>query len=360
MSLLEFIIVFSSVFIWLFALDAYKRKKMNLVHFLAFFVGAGAVFVFAFHPGMLDRFWKFFGVARWADLLVYIALIVLAYMFFQLLHSVTKQNMQITKLVSNRAIKEKVNNIDFDNYSSDGKYDEFVFLVRVYNEQSQLKQVLDSILEKGFHKIVLVDDGSKDGSLEILTEYEQSNENIILLSHDINRWPWAANKTGFEFISRYAKDLGVKWVVTFDSDGQMDVEDMDVFIQAMESNPDIDVFLGSRFIKWASTENMPLSRKIAFRTGARWFTKLINGIWICDPHNGYRVMNIGFIKNLKIESDGMWYASELIDNIYRLDANFLEVPVNIKYTDYSLWKGQKLSNAVNIVIETIYKKFFYR
>ena len=54
----------------------------------------------------------------------------------------------------------------------------------------------------------------------------------------------------------------------------------------------------------------------------------------------------------------MWHASEILDLIAENDLSYKEVPVNIKYTEYSLKKWQKWSNSINIAIRMIWNKFF--
>jgi len=54
----------------------------------------------------------------------------------------------------------------------------------------------------------------------------------------------------------------------------------------------------------------------------------------------------------------MAYASELVDKLEQNKIKFIEVPVNIRYTDYSLSKGQKSSNAIFIALKMIWTKFF--
>lgn len=55
------------------------------------------------------------------------------------------------------------------------------------------------------------------------------------------------------------------------------------------------------------------------------------------------------LSRITIESDNMTYASELLDELKTQKAAFIEVPVNIVYTEYSLKKGQKNSGAFTIL-----------
>jgi hypothetical protein len=62
------------------------------------------VVFFGFNQALLDQFGKFFGIARGADLLVYISLILLFYFFIDLLNKHTKDKFQLTKFISQTAI----------------------------------------------------------------------------------------------------------------------------------------------------------------------------------------------------------------------------------------------------------------
>ncbi|MEI6673440.1 MAG: DUF2304 domain-containing protein [bacterium] len=104
MSLLQFVILIAAVIFILFGLDLYKRKKMNVLHFFVFFLGGGMVAVFSLNQNLLNQFGSFFGIARGADLLVYISLILLFYFYIDILNKHTKDRFQLTKLISQDAI----------------------------------------------------------------------------------------------------------------------------------------------------------------------------------------------------------------------------------------------------------------
>lgn len=89
-------------------------------------------------------------------------------------------------------------------------------------------------------------------------------------------------------------------------------------------------------------------------------TYIFNRIWVSDPHNGYRIYRLSALQRMVITSDGMAYANEINDEIRRIGFRYHEIPVHIRYTDYSLGKGQKNSNAWKILFELIYKKLFFK
>lgn len=300
-----------------------------------------------------------FGVARGADLIVYSTLIVLWYFYFELLHEVTKQKSQTTRVITAEAIRW----VNVDTLTSQKEKDNFIFLVRAYNEASSIWNVIDTITGAGFSKICIVNDGSADSTIEAVEQAKAKHpdSHIYLFSHLINRWWWAANKTWFAAIKKYSTQLDIQWVVTYDADWQMDILDMNTFIASIHNpiNKNVKAYLGTRFSNWWSATNMPTMRKIIL-WGSKVVTRLFNRLNVSDPHNGYRVLHKDIISKIQLSSDGMVYASELLDSIRIHDIPFVEVPVHIQYTDYSLSKGQKNRNALKILVELIYKKLFYK
>ena len=222
-----------------------------------------------------------------------------------------------------------------------------------------LAQVIDEMLKFWVRKFVFVNDGSKDNSLSILKRKKEEHPDVlfIIISHTINRGWGAANKTWYEFIKKYADLLQVKRFVGFDPDGQMNIEDMLCFQEALKEYPNVDLFLWSRFILWAKTFAMPRTRKIILMISSL-VTWILYGVKLSDPHNGYRVIRISALKKITLQADGMHYANEFNEQIGTYKLSFVEVPVYIRYTEYSLSKGQKNSNSIKLGFEMLYKKFF--
>jgi len=360
MSPLSFILIIASVLFLIFAIDGLQRRKLNFIHFLIFVGGTAVILLSLFYPEFQDKFAAIFGVARVADIIVYAALIVLGYFYFELLNELTKQKFNMTRLVTAMAIHDRKEGIAA---SRNNDQEKFCFLIRAYNEEQTIGKVIDEIIHAGYHTIVIVNDGSTDKTdQEVLQRMREGNErkaSIILLSHPINRGGWSANKTGLAFLRKHHKELGLEWIVTFDADGQMDIADMNTFTDMMKLHPHTKAFLGSRFIKGGEAENMPLWRKIIL-WGSKLVTLVFNRLNVSDPHNGYRILHVSMLDKIDLSSDGMTYASELLDSIRRNKISYKEVPVRIKYTEYSLGKGQKNTNALRILFEMIYKKLFFK
>jgi len=335
---------------------------MNILHFLIFFGGAGTIILFALNNDLLNRFGRVFGLARGADVLVYGTLVILAYLYIDLLNKDTKSKFQLTKLISQLAINE-CRDIYKDrvlSYKNQTSKDEFIFNIRAYNEASTLGTAIDEVISGGFHKILIVNDGSSDNCKEIVSEKQKKYPHalIMIASHTVNRGWGAANQTWYNLIKTYGDQLQIKRFVGFDADGQMDIKDMENFMKAI-SKKHHDLYIGSRFIAWWKTENMPAMRKFILKI-AKLVTKIFYGSQVSDPHNGYRVISLPALRKFVITADGMHYANEVNEQIQSHKMDYEEIPVHIRYTEYSLGKWQKNSNSLKLWREMIYKKIFFR
>lgn len=340
MTLLEIFFILSWIVILIIAFDVAKKQKFNALHFLVFFWIWWWLLIFSIFPDFLNYVWNIFWLQRWADLLVYTSIVFLLYFVLLLLNKIEWTNSNLTKLVRTTAIENSTKNIL--NWK-------IWFLVRVYNEEKVIFDTLKNLFDSGFKNIVVIDDWSSDNSLKEINKFEK----VVLLKHYINRWWWAALETWFEYFRKYSN---VDYVCTFDADGQHQIKDLEKFLFELENNKDLEVVLWSRFIKKTNT-NIKIIRKIILKL---WilFTFFVSNIKLTDSHNWYRVFRKSVLDKIKLTIDDMSYASELVDIISEKNIKFIEVPVDIIYTQYSLSKWQKSSNAINIALKFIWSKFF--
>lgn len=361
MTVFQIILICTWAIFVLFAIDLYQRQKFNLLHFLVFFGGTALIIIFSFRPDLLQSVGSFFGVARGADIIVYVAIIFLAYLYFGLINQQTKYAYELTRIVTARSVQQATQQLPLLPDSKDETpKDRYAFLVRAYNEATVIGTVIDEIVAEGFRKIVVCDDGSKDTTRQIVLDKQSAypDATIICLSHAVNRWPGAANKTLFSFAVQYAERLHVDRFVTFDADGQMDVHDMDTFM-THANHIKYDIVIGSRFVKGARVDNMPAFRKLIL-IGGRVVTYVFNGLRVTDVPTGYRMYHKDIIWKIHLTSDRFSYQHEVIDSIAKHHLRFVEVPVHIRYTAYSLSKGQSNMSALKILKELIYKTFFFK
>jgi polyprenyl-phospho-N-acetylgalactosaminyl synthase len=120
-------------------------------------------------------------------------------------------------------------------------------------------------------------------------------------------------------------------------------------IKVLQSS-NVDIVLGSRFLG-EKVENIKTSKKLLLKA-AVIFTNQTTGLKLTDSHNGLRVFNRKFAEKLRLTFSDMTHASEIIERIRQYGFKYKEVPVKIKYTEYSLSKGQSAINAINIAIDS--------
>ena len=217
-------------------------------------------------------------------------------------------------------------------------------IIPAYNEEKMIAEVIKT-LRTSYSHVFVIDDGSTDRTAEVAAA-----AGAKVLRHVINRGQGAALETGL----RAAFLDGADIVVTFDADGQMQPADIPALTAPIEAGL-CDVVLGSRFLKAndeEKTTNMPLLRRWTLKAGLL-FTRLTTGLKLTDTHNGLRAFSRGAVAKINLRCDRMAHASEILEEISRLGLRYREVPVTIKYTDYSMAKGQKLSGAFRIIKDLI-------
>ena len=87
------------------------------------------------------------------------------------------------------------------------------------------------------------------------------------------------------------------------------------------------------------------------------YTRLTTGLKLTDTHNGLRALRAGAAAQLDITQNRMAHASQILGQIAATGMRYVEVPVHIRYTAYSLAKGQRMSNSINILWESLMEVF---
>jgi glycosyltransferase involved in cell wall biosynthesis len=225
------------------------------------------------------------------------------------------------------------------------KTDDVWLVVPLYNEAAVIADVVHEALQT-FPNIVCVDDGSHDDSARLAAV-----AGAHVVQHPVNLGQGAALQTGIEYA---LYDPTMSYVVTFDADGQHQVQDVLDLLERIRRD-DLHVVFGSRFLDDRSEASA--LKRLVLKT-AVFYTNLTTGTKLTDAHNGMRVLSRTVAERLNITQNGMAHASEIVAQIgaMRVDGapvRYAEAPVHVLYTDYSRAKGQSLWNSVNILVELI-------
>lgn len=219
-------------------------------------------------------------------------------------------------------------------------------LIPAYNEAKKITLIVQALKQQGYHKILVVDDGSTD---QTKTFAQKAGAEVLTLI--INRGQGAALRAGIEYLQD-TQDPDI--IITFDADGQHQPHDIKKFVQALQQGNDI--VLGSRFLTIEDKDNIPTARKIILKIGTL-FTNMLSGMHLTDTHNGFRALGRKAIHSIQIIHRKMEHASDILDEISKKKLKYTEVPVHILYTEYSMAKGQKTSNFIKIGVKMLIHKF---
>ena len=213
-------------------------------------------------------------------------------------------------------------------------------IVRCFNEQPMVGDVIRK-LRTEFPNVVGVDDGSADLSSEVM---HAAGARVV--RHAINLGAGAALQTGLTYA---LLDRNARYFVCFDADDQHAVADAVAMVDRARSE-DLDAVVGSRFVTEGRTVGMSRLRGLTLKAGSL-FERVTSGVRLTDPHNGLRVFNRAFATKIDLSMSDMAYASELAALIARDGVRYAEHPVTVTYTEYSVTKGQRSINAVNIAMD---------
>jgi glycosyltransferase involved in cell wall biosynthesis len=208
-------------------------------------------------------------------------------------------------------------------------------IIPVYNEKSTITHLLDKLLSIPFPyetEIIVVDDGSTDGTSRLIAEYGRDN---IIKKHTslINLGKGAAVRFGLE----YAEG---DFVIIQDADLELDPEDILKIVEAMRQTG-ADAVYGSRFaggrfrFKNASLANS-LANKIM--TG---YTNLLYGGSLTDMSTAYKLIRADALKKIRLRSIGFEFEPEITAKLLRLGYKIREVP--IAYQPRTTDQGKKIA-----------------
>lgn len=203
-----------------------------------------------------------------------------------------------------------------------------IIVIPVYNESQVITEVIREIRAVGDYLLVVVDDGSNDNTYKRVA----ACQGVIGLRHRINRGKGAATKTGIVAAHR----LGADVVVTMDGDGQHDPFDIDNLIEPILSAK-YDVSLGTRP---REVGEMPRIKIIANKIG-NFVTWLLYGLHVSDSQSGFRAYSRYAVSVIDTKADKYEYDSKVIREIKSNRLKFIEIPIKVRYTEYSMGKVRK-------------------
>ncbi|MBI4436585.1 MAG: glycosyltransferase family 2 protein [Candidatus Omnitrophica bacterium] len=220
----------------------------------------------------------------------------------------------------------------------------------VYNEKETIQKIIEKVkqvpldLEK---EIIIVDDGSTDGTRQFLEAMPQDNVKIIY--HSKNMGKGAALRTGFA-------QAGGDVVMTQDSDLEYDPADYAILLDPILRGA-ADVVYGSRlsggrpqrvYLFWHKMGNNFLT----------FITNLLYNTTLTDMETGYKVFRKEVVQRLRLRCKGFSIEPEITAKVFKQKVRVYEVP--IAYYGRSYQEGKKITwrHGLSALLTLIWFRFF--
>jgi dolichol-phosphate mannosyltransferase len=210
--------------------------------------------------------------------------------------------------------------------------------IPVYNERKYVVAVLEKVRQ--FHRgdILVVDDGSKDGTSEIVA----TMPGIQRLRHPVNVGYGQSLIDAFAFADR----RGYDWVITMDCDEQHEPEMIPEFVRHIESDK-WDLISGSRYLQSRSDDDLPPTDR---RRINATITEMVNQelhLNLTDAFCGYKAHRVEAMRRVHLDVPGYAFPMQLWPQVAAAGLRVTEIPVRLIYNDPNRYFGGQLDDADN-------------
>jgi glycosyltransferase involved in cell wall biosynthesis len=204
-------------------------------------------------------------------------------------------------------------------------------IIPVYNEAKTIRKVVERVKATPYEKeIIIVDDGSIDGTREELKQIQDPAVSVVL--HETNRGKGAAIKTGWE----HAKG---EILLIQDADLEYDPADYPHLLEPIQSGK-ADVVFGSRFLGGGSHRVLFFWHSL----GNRFLTlmaNMLNDLNMTDMETGYKVFTRDVQQSIRIRSNRFGFEPEFTAKVARKNFRIYEVPISYYGRGYK--EGKKIT-----------------
>ncbi len=214
-----------------------------------------------------------------------------------------------------------------------------VVIIPTYNERDNLESIVTRVRTSvPAADILVVDDGSPDGTGEIADKLAASDTRVHVLHRAAKAGLGAAYIAGFT----WGLGKGYSVLVEQDADGSHDPADLPRMLAALE---DADLVIGSRYVPGGTTVNWPRSRELLSR-GANVYVRVMLGIGVHDATAGYRAYRASTLRAIgleEVDSQGYCFQIDLTLRTAQEGLRISEVPITFTERAHG---ASKMSRAI--------------
>ncbi|MFH0732042.1 MAG: glycosyltransferase family 2 protein [Candidatus Omnitrophota bacterium] len=200
-----------------------------------------------------------------------------------------------------------------------------------HNEEKNIVGVIRGVMKYNID-VVVIDDGSEDNTARLAKA-----SGAVILTHDTRKGKGASLKDGLD----WAMASGYDYIITIDSDGQHNPDEIPSFISVANTDHATGVIIGNRLINYGK---MPLVRICT----NRFMSSLISALCkqqIPDTQCGYKLIKKDVLKNISIKSKKFEIESEILVKAAKVGFKIASIPIK------SIYANEK--SNINPVIDTL-------
>jgi len=218
-------------------------------------------------------------------------------------------------------------------------------IVPVYNEKKTIRSIIKKIdnLKNLSKQIIIVDDGSTDGTTEILkNEYLSKKKRYKIIFHNLNQGKGASIKSAQKFIQK-------KYIAIQDADLEYNPSDLEKIFNFISKNKH-DVVYGSRVLnknKFQNTKNFTHLVRIWGNIFLTKVSNLINNQNLSDAHTCYKVFRSKIFKKINLKEKGFAFCPEVTTKISKKKYMIKEIPIT--YNGRSYTQGKKITSFDGLI-----------
>lgn len=198
-------------------------------------------------------------------------------------------------------------------------------IVPTYNESSNIVRLIKKVMSLGDIDLLIVDDGSPDGTAELVMQQQEHYQNrLFLIERSAKLGLGTAYVRGF----RYALDHNYTYICEMDADFSHNPDDLPRLVEEVRLGR-ADVAIGSRYADGISIINWPLSRLI-LSYSANLYARFITGMPVFDTTAGFKCLHRKVLETISVEnirSNGYAFQIELHYRAWKAGFSLKEVAI---------------------------------